>query len=339
MRGTGEVEWTRKSALPWQNGKFVVATDSSEIVVWRTAEYESEVMFPGEPRARLNVHNGLVEMWVSADSGTVWRTKADSLNLGALPVRFQGRWWSIRRAEGPVVAFQGTPFHRAGLIYDSLIVVSSLDGLDWDSVATLRPKTGLTEPYLEAAGTRLRVVGATYGPYGWGDSDGWPLGQDLAAGFANDWIASSQGGEVPFRHEGMWMTVEARFWIGSSWMHSSLDQMTTAWAFNGRSLPVQSTGAILDPDQVPHPLRVFPGKFLLFLNQQFGVASLSVDEGFSVIHALSWPGSGFHRELLWGGRILSISDAGVYLGRILSGLEGGDPRGTWVKKTETPRVF
>lgn len=334
-----KVDWTRKAALPWEHGKFVVDTDSSEIVVWRSAEYGSEIKVPGEPRSRRNTHKGLVEMWVSADSGAAWRMKADSLNLGALPVRFQGRWWSVRRAEGSVVAFQGTGLgsYRAGLIYDSLVVVSSQDGLDWDSVATLRPGSGLTEPYLEAAGTRLWIVGARYDQFDWRVSDGWSLGQDPADGFANDWTASNQRAEAPFGFEGI--SVEARFWNGSSWIRTSLDHVAVTWAFNGRPLPVRITGASLDADEVPRPLEVFPGKFLIFLDQEYGLASLSVDEGFSVVHALSWPGGGFHRELLWGGRILSISDSGVYLGRILSGVEAGDPRGTWVKKTETPRVF
>lgn len=333
-----KVDWVRKAALPWKGGVFQVDTLDGTLVAWRSAKDGSLVRLPGESDMRWVDHKGYVSKWTSADSGASWTMEAESLGLGALPARFQGRWWSVRRAEGPLRIIGSS----AGLVYDSLVVLSSGDGIRWDSVATLQPDQGVQQPLVEADGSRLWVSGARIQNYSFRDEEWWSMGKDRNAGFRKEWGSwqerSTASGRGPNRFAGI--SVAREYWDGLEWIHVGFTLRT--WAFEGRELSMQFNGMSFDPDRVPRLLRVSPEKVLLF-DPEIGSgptsSAYSMDTTLSEVHALSWPGGGFHRELLWGGRILSISDSGVYLGRILSGVEGGDPRGTWVKKTETPRVF
>lgn len=327
-----KVDWVRKAALPWTSGFFTLDTAGGGLVAWRSAEYgASSHLSSAGFSYNMNEDKGLIEQWISEDSGSTWRKVRDSMDLAFPPVRFQGRWWSVRRSDGLVV-MDGSNSMR---VYDSLVVLSSLDGGDWDSVATLRPDSTLLGPYLQSERSRLWIVGGRNQFFGFIDAEGWSMGTDPSQGFAHDWTEANLRSQAPLRYRGVLMG--ARYWDGGWW----LSEGGAYPKVNGRILPLRRSSHSQDPDLAPRLMRLSEDRFALFLDRYPEDSSIaaSFDSSLTVVHALSWPGSGFHREFLWGGRILSISDSGVFLGRILSGLEGGDPRGTWVKKTETPRVF
>ena len=125
------------------------------------------------------------------------------------------------------------------------------------------------------------------------------------------------------------------YWQSNSWDQGwwSVACMYTSTQINNKPIP-----ALIYPDDFMDGARVVAlsrDKKLFFAEN----ASISFDDSVSVVHAITYPGGGRHFERLFGGKIVSVSDSGVYVGRILSGTEGGDPRGTWQKQTEIPSVY
>lgn len=296
------------------------------------------VQLDGDSVQRKSLHSGLIEHWVSRDSGETWTKVGDSLRLAGLPFHHAGRWWAVREKPGPLELWPlgddgfGNLWRPSEVVkfYDTIVVVTSTDGRRWDSVAVLKGVSGTTDLRFEVDSSKLWLVASSIGFQSDGDVAWWSLGgAGWSRAAATTWQEAANAG-IPSR--GTWMAgFEAR-WNAGFWRVSGSPSPTYGWHVNGSRIPDVYDGPM---DNRPRILPLSPERVVLFARN----TAISMDSSLTSFHTLSWPGGGFHRELMWGGRILSVSDSGVYLGRILSGLEGGDPRGTWVKKTEVPRVF
>jgi len=333
-----KVDWRRKAALPWPEGSFEVEVVDGVLCAWRSAEKGSMVQLEGDSIQRKSLHGGLVEQWVSRDSGTTWTRAVDSLRLAALPFHHAGRWWAVREKPGSLERWEkdsAGPDHvwrpeEVTKFYDTLVVVTSVDGRAWDSAAILTGVSRITDLRFERDSSRLWLVASKYGYMVNEDVAWWSFdGNAWSRSPAQSWQEAGLAG-IPSR--GYLMAGGETRWSGRLWQVSGSPSPSYGWHVNGARIPDGLYGPL---DNFPRILPLTAERVALFALD----SAISMDSGLTTFHALSWPGSGFHREIIWGGRILSISDSGVYLGRILSGLEGGDPRGTWVKKTETPRVF
>jgi hypothetical protein len=335
-----KIDWEKRSELPWPSGLFRIDTAEGRLVGWRSAEYGTSVNLIGENDRRTNAHIGWMEMWVSTDSGKTWFKKEDSLFLGALPVRHAGTWWSVRRGRSSLVPPPGDQGHYGGglasILYDTGVIVTSTDGRKWDSAAIVAPNSPQTNWRLEESDGHLFLLGGcltsrcdsvspSFQGYGY-DSHAWRLdGSFWTAILAIDTA-------VPVQSSGVFMMKS--IWSGRWW-----NILGAAWPIlNGHQLPSENSSsyelAYQSLQNIFFPFEA-SGRVLFFGREK----ATSMDTAFSVFHSLAWPGKGPHYEMKLGSRILSVSDSGVYLGRILSGTEGGDPRGTWVKQTEIPAVY
>lgn len=351
-----KVDWVRKSALPWPKGSFEVEVVDGFLCAWRSAEYGSLVQLQGDSVQRETRHGGLVERWESRDSGATWSKVVDSLRLGSLPLRHDGLWWAVREKSGPLERWKEERWGPSALevfrpaevtkFYDTLVVVTSSDGRRWDSVATLSGFSGVTGFRFEKDSSRLWLVASRYAFMVNEDVAWWSLDGGLWNRHpAKSW---SEAGKAGIHARWVVGSVEETRWNGGLWQVTRtgwVSPTTSGWKINGAEVPdllpvieESSTSYVIRApalDNIPRVLPLTSERKAIFSED----TAISMDSDMRNFHPISWPGGGFHRELMWGGRILSVSDNGVYLGRILSGLEGGDPRGTWAKKTETPRVF
>lgn len=333
------VDWAHKAALPWPEGSFEVEVSDGVLHAWRSAEKGSMVQLEGDSIPRRNLHRGLVERWESRDSGATWSKDVDSLRLACLPVHHAGRWWAVREKPGPLerwslqgdsATYEWRP-EDVTKFYDTLVIVTSTDGRRWDSLTTLSGVSGTTSLRFELGSTGLCLVGSKSAWMVDEDVAWWCLeGSTFVRSIAQSvWEAAALG--LPAR--GYSSVTSAYFWLMGMWSIRINPMRFGVVEINQRDIP--SEWQPYDADNPPRVVPVSTDRVVLFQS----IDAISMDSSLTTFHTISWPGGGFHRELMWGSRILSISDSGVYLGRILSGLEGGDPRGTWVKKTETPRVF
>lgn len=334
-----KVDWVRKAELPWPSSSIRIDLADSILGVWRSVENGTEILLPGESLARTVRHRGWVQRWSTMDSGQTWTKNSDSLPLGALPVAFDGAWWSIRRSTAGFVergddSLTPNSGIEVSLPYGSLVVVRSTDGVRWDSIASLVPSRRLYDSRLEVGEGRLWILGAD-DIYGFaGDQFGWSIGPGAGKPvFEENWLEQNRLERTPYLSVGLYPA--SRTWHGA-WREVSFG--VGFWQVDKRRCTFRTGSFSIphDADWMPKLVRISETRLALFGVED---SAISMDSTISQFHAMPSPHRRRHVEAMWGGRILSISDAGVYLGRILSGLEGGDPRGTWVKKTETPRVF
>jgi hypothetical protein len=329
-----KIDWEKKAELPWKSAAFQLDTLDGKLVAWRSAEYQSQVTLPGETVQRTSLYTGAIEMWTSTDTGRTWTKIADSLPIGTFPVRYLGKWWGIRKIPGAAVPFfpdttDGYSIVRAdvGHFYENAVVVSSLDGLAWDSVATLPVSnpdgTVLVDQFrMETDADGIWAIGSTTFKFWWSDIEAWRFDGTDWKDHSNDSYLGRPG-----------------IYIGMPWARSSWDKgwwsllSYTHWEVNGKQVSAgMYSGSVWNGARV---VALTEDLNLVFAENE----SISADDSVSVVHTLSYPGGGRHYERLLGGRVVSVSDSGVHVGRILSGTEGGDPRGTWVKRTEIPAVF
>ncbi|MEN9307947.1 MAG: hypothetical protein RL173_1879 [Fibrobacterota bacterium] len=329
-----KIDWEKRSELPWPSGLFRIDTAGGDLVGWRSAEFGTELGVGIDGSARINVHTGWIEMWVSTDSGRNWIRKIDSLELGALPVRYRGKWWSVRRGERRIGSMDSAAIeakYSTPVAYPSVVVMESSDGIAWDSVESLSFESVQTAWRFELDESRLILVGGCansncggtpFSQYQY-DMSLWSL---QAAGWRNE--SMSDGPLIGYGALFMKRVWNERWWeitrFGDELDGRALPPAFTLWSMV--EMPINN---------ILFPMRIEGGKILFFRMTD----AISLDSSGSYTHALAWPGKGPHYETKFKSRILSISDSGVYLGRILSGTQGGDPRGTWVKQTEIPTVF
>jgi hypothetical protein len=127
-------------------------------------------------------------------------------------------------------------------------------------------------------------------------------------------------------------------WTGSWWEISALG---TYLNVRGNTLPasvIPANGGEGDLTRRGAEMGYFPmviGQRILLFGKDY---ALSMDSAMTVFHTVSWPGSGSHFEMTYGPGILSVSNAGVYVGTILPD-STSNPRGTWVEQTLVPSVF
>ena len=332
-----KISWDKRSALPWTSEFYRIDTAGGTLVGWTSAEYGTKVLWPTESSPRVDDNVGWIQMWVSSDSGRTWNKNVDSLPLGALPVRYGGLWWSVRRGTGdlgstPPDSFWG--LGGSGIAYDSAIVVTSGDGSTWDSVGVVQAGQLLTNWRFERVGSGLDLVGGctwsacsekTINPY-YTDIRSWKNN-------GSEFISLQTGDTAPAvgTGVGLWK----RYWAGSWW---DLSVLGTTVDLNGTNLPA---GAVPNFTDLSYQALEM-GYFALAEGVRtllFGATwALSMDSTFTVLHTISWPGSGSHFEMTYGPGILSVSNAGVYVGTILPD-SSSSPRGTWVAQTLVPSVF
>jgi hypothetical protein len=297
-------DWRKMSSLPWVGGLYRIDTAGSELVCWRS---------PLD-----SVSN--VQMWVSLDSGRTWTLRKDSLSLRALPVRFGGAWWTVK--EMPAA--------------DSVGVWKSLEGSSWAPVSSLPRVAGTNDWWLDLEESTIAVVdGCDHADCGsviqqyYDVAGGWRwTGTGFDAVTSLDSIGSLQAGVGNFKRgwsDGGW-------WSISDFGQTEYIQVDGIQARYGTgSYPSAFTKSALEM-----------GYFLFKTGDRYAVFSSrtawSIDSTGTEVHSISWPGTGPHYEIRYGGGILSVSDAGVYLGTIQTD-PPSDPRGTWVKQTLVPVVF
>lgn len=328
-----KIDWEKRSELPWPSGSFRIDTADGNLVGWRSAEFGTEFANVGYGRATKNLHQGWIEMWVSPDSGRTWTRKTDSLALGAFPVRYRGRWWSVRRGESRIGSLDASAIearYSTAVAYASVVVVASTDGSTWDSVQSLTFDSIETAWRFELDESRLMLVGGCansacgstpYSQYQY-DMSLWSLQAD---GWRNESL--DDGPRI-----GYGALFIKRVWNERWWNITRFGNV-----LDGHVLPAGFTSwseVEMPTNNILFPMQIGGGKNLFFRMSD----AISMDSSGSNIHALAWPGKGRHFELKYDSGILSVSDSGVYLGRILSGIDGGDPRGTWVKQRAIPAV-
>ena len=328
-----KLDWRRQGSLPWSGGIFQLDTANGSLVAWRSGEYGAELTLPGEGAPRKILSSGAIEKWTSADTGITWIKAAESMPISAFPVRFQGKWWSVRTPQASLVPTYSDSIAASNSLrpadlsrFDSdPIVMSSLDGIRWDSVTTWHEADPLNGFRMETDADGIWVVGsrrytAMYAGYGVNDFSF----RQFAGSTWSVRTAGQQGMPVmPVQGEYVspWYTSR---WDGGWW------SLIGDGRLNGKKIRCSmSNDDFFDDARV---VRMGPGKIALF----GGGGTCSTDDSVSSVHAMAWPGGGSHFERMFGGKVVSVSDSGVYLGRILSGVSDGDPLGAWVKKTEVP---
>lgn len=351
------IGWDKKSDLPWPKGSgFQLDTLDGQLVAWRSAEYETKVTWAGESQPRLLVSTGLVEKWTSPDGGATWSKVADSLPIGAFPIRWRGNWWSVRATTlQPVLGSATNADQLLARPSANVVVVRSDDGVHWDSVETLSAGVQASRFRMEAAGDTVWICGSNLHeqqPNGYLNSY---IRRDVVAWWSTqgNWNSIPQkemASEIywqlerdrPFRTDQS-IHWELSNWDGGWWRMSG--GVSSNWEFtvfnglNWRKKAVwQAAGYDDSPKYLdiggPRVLRMGEAWLLVF----GGSVNLSVDTGLSIPHAISWPGSGYHFERFLGGKVVSVSDAGVYVGTILPP-GATDARGSWTKSKETPVLF
>lgn len=344
-------DWRKMSSLPWSKGLYRIDTAGSDLVCWKSLEYGSRVPSSNASGLASDMSTGLIQMWASSDSGKTWVKRVDSLPLGALPVRYGSKWWSVR-ADGrssttnPSDSFwlstvaQWMPDVKwiAGMRFEAGTVMSSVDGRAWDSVSRVVPTVPLTSWRFDLSPRGLHLIG----------------GCSVAACQADQSNRSAYSDRFWWTWTGDSFATSDRFSTGT-YLTTNFDVSygKTYWS-DGVKLDVgsgQSTqklnGTYLSASVVHSKGNDWStyGLMTHFGFKQgpstllFGVGwALSMDSAMTVFHDVSWPGYGAHYEIRYAGGILSASDSGVYLGRILPD-SGLDPRGTWVKQTLVPSVY
>ncbi|HNY32589.1 MAG TPA: hypothetical protein PKO15_17020 [Fibrobacteria bacterium] len=361
-----KIDWERMGDLPWTPGLFKVDSVGGDLVVWRSAEF-GEIRKEWDVR---NVHPGWIEMWISRDGGTSWAKQADSLPLGALPERHDGKWWSIRRATGPLILDERTIWTRnVGLKYDTVQVVSSEDGLRWHEVEKLAvPKEMVFGTFrFQVWQNDLYLIGS--GPFvGMTTDSQWWVSE-----YFTDLSRWRFRKDATFEAQELTLTNGSGYHLSPAWIKWSASAELKEVCSGGRSLTIFynpalfgyefRTGAFASPrtkDYAAELKRDQDGWTLqsdlkaLSIDGRGWVVfgrrnSISLDTTLSILHTVSWPGAydgawsetrpyGMHEEILFRGRILSWTEAGIFRGTIRPPVEDG-ARGSWVKKTEIPVKF
>ncbi|MBK9579399.1 MAG: hypothetical protein IPO40_20200 [Fibrobacteres bacterium] len=293
-------DWKKQSGLPWSGGLYRIDTMGGRLACWRSSTDSISS----------------VQLWLSTDSGKSWALIRDSLALDALPARYQQAWWSLRTRP----------------LGDYADILTSPDGVDWTIRSSVPVGVDDRKWWITAEGNALHLLSgrATTGSNYALNVPGWSW---EGAGFLRMRHDEEFGRTVPQPGMG-WSKVA---WIDGLWWNG--------WIIPSGPMGIRLGQAYVTINRDPEPLsdrywdRLEMAFHVIKLGERFAVFTdidaWSVDTTGSEVHSIAWPGSGPHNEILYGGGILSVSDAGIFLGSLQTD-PLPDPRGTWVKKTEVP---